>query len=158
MDEYLQKLADLIETKDMERFWILCDRSDFKPIRKSKSDIKTMLKEKKNHYKGKKIAYISLYCNLKAIKDQSLKAFVITIHIYEINDNGEIDKTGFDTWGLVINYKLEDLGKRKFKIKDLETLMRLCAEKNVRSEILNGISFTNLMKKLDKLNIDLDDY
>ena len=156
MEEYLQKLTDLVEAKDLERFWVMCDRSDFKPIRKSKADIRKMLKEKAKHYRGKKIAYISLYCNLGAIKNPKDVAFVITMYIYEINDKGEIDKTGFDTWGLVINYRLDDLATRKFKIKDLENLMRLCAEKTVRSEILNGISFPNLMKKLDKLNIDLD--
>uniref|UniRef100_A0A6C0M1I2 Uncharacterized protein n=1 Tax=viral metagenome TaxID=1070528 RepID=A0A6C0M1I2_9ZZZZ len=155
--EYLQKLTDMIDAKKLDGFWVMCDRSDFKPIKKNKVEIRKMLKEKSQYYAGKKIAYVNLYPNLDAIKDSSEDAFIMTIYIYEINDKGEFGKTQFDTWGLKIRYKLSDFSIRKFKMKDVEKLMRLCADEIITTEILNGSSFKNFMKKLDKLKINLDD-
>lgn len=160
LEEYIVKLEKLIDDKELDNFWVMCDRVDFKPLKKSQGwtykIIKKMLKEKAQYYANKKIANINLYTNPKAVQEDK-DVFSIRIIIFEIDEDGKINKDEYDNWGFMVNYKLKDLGVRKFKMKDVEKMMRLCAEKTLRSDAFNGISFTNMMKRLKDKDISLDD-
>jgi hypothetical protein len=83
MEEYLDKLENDLSNKKLDDFWVLCDDSEFKAIKKTKTEIKKTLKEKSDTYKNRKIANIRLFFNNKGLNNQSW-IFAIKITIYEI--------------------------------------------------------------------------
>jgi hypothetical protein len=91
----------------------------------------------------------------KAAKDNDY-VFYFKIHIFKIWDDGSIGKKRGDSWGVLVNYKLEDLQTRKFKLKDLHKIIKLLADEVIDSDTFNGMSFKNFMKMLKKKKIDLD--
>jgi hypothetical protein len=111
MQEYLAKLEKDLESKKLDDFWVLCN-DEFKAIKKSKTDIKKMLKDNAENYHNKKIANIRLFVNKKGLDDQSW-IFAIKITIYEI-DEGKIDTTSNSTWGVYIRYSEDELANNKF--------------------------------------------
>ena len=49
--DYLNKLAKKIEDKDLEVFWLLVDREDFKPLKNySDKQLKKLFKNKIKYY------------------------------------------------------------------------------------------------------------
>ena len=82
--------------------------------------------------------------------------FKYKITIYEIDDDGNVAKHTDGTWGLKVNYKLDDFNIRKFKLKDLHNIIKLCADGEIDSDTFNGMSFRNFMKMLEKKKINLD--
>jgi hypothetical protein len=152
MSEYiLTKIKKVIIDKDLESFWLLCDLTTFKPFKNiGLSDMKKMLKEKKEKYANRKIARCSIKFNL--IKDY---VFTIDINIFEINNNGEISKSLKDNWGLMFHYKLEELTDPKFSLTFLQKIIIACANKKITSDIVNGIDITLFKKKINKANIEL---
>lgn len=155
MEEYVKELEKKIKDKNLYTFWVFCDRVDFKPIKDTtKSEIKKYVKKKVQYYANKKIAWISLYTNLDAFENENELVFSIKIFIYEINEDGLIEQERGDNWGLMINYYIKDLEEKKFKLKDVEKLMRWGAEKIIRTDTLNGIKYTNLLKRLKEKGLD----
>ena len=86
----------------------MTDRIDFKPIYEDSADkIFQYLKNKAAYYKGKKIANVTIIIDKKKEKTNGI-VFRYKITIYKINENGEVAKKRGDTWGLKINYTLDD--------------------------------------------------
>ena len=142
MEEYLAKLEKDLSEKKLDDFWALCD-TEFKAIKKSKSDIKKILKDKVDFYKNKKIANIRLFVRKAGLDDQSW-IFAIKITVYEINDDGKIDTTSNSTWGVYIRYNEEELSKHKFKLNTLEKLVKKVSDKKLTSNMISGISYTGI--------------
>ncbi len=153
---YLDKLQAQIEEKELGYFWIMTDRIDFKPIKeKSAQKVFNYLKNKAGYYKGKKIANVTIVVDKKQIKADGI-VFKYKITIYKIDDDGNVAKHTDDTWGLKVNYKLDDFNIRKFKLKDLHNIIKLCADEEIDSDTFNGMSFRNFIKMLERKKINLD--
>jgi len=58
--------------------------------------------------------------------------------------------------GVMINFKPNDLEKRRFHIKDVEKWMRLCADGTLYIDTFNGNWYTNVLKILKKKGIDFE--
>lgn len=142
MEEYLAKLEKDLSEKKLDDFWALCD-TEFKAIKKSKSDIKKILKDKVDFYKNKKIANIRLFVRKAGLDDQSW-IFAIKITVYEINDDGKIDTTSNSTWGVYIRYNEEELSKHKFKLNTLEKLVKKVSDKKLTSNMIAGINYSDI--------------
>jgi len=143
MEEYLSNLEQDLSDKKLDDFWVMCDDSDFKAIKKSKSEVKKILKEKAESYKNKKIANIRLFFNKKGLNNQDW-IFAVKITIYEINENGNIDTTSNSTWGVYIRYSEEELNKNKFKVNALEKLVKKVAAKKLTSNMIVGINYSDI--------------
>ena len=133
-----------------------------------------LLDEKGEYYKGKKLASIKITfhndivnklenINYNGFLNNSLllhkdylfikekPIFNILINIYPINDNGTINPND-NSWGLKVNYYIDDLTNIKFKLKNVEVLMRLVADSVIKTDINDGITYKNLAIQLNKNN------
>ena len=156
-EEYLTNLRKKLRDNQLTDFWIMCDRKDFNPIKGlSETKLEEQMKEKPQYYVGKRIANIRIYVDpsKKTINDGKM---VISVAIVIMHVNEEADLDTSKSRHLTVNYYTEELEERKFKLKDVERMMRLCAAKKVKSNPLTGITFTTFLNKLNKKNINLDD-
>lgn len=142
MDEYLSDLEENLSNKKLDDFWVMCD-TDFKAIKKSKTEVKKILKDKANFYKNKKIANIRIFTNKKGLNNQDW-IFAIKITVYEINENGVIDSTINSTWGVYIKYSENELNQNKFKVNALEKLVKKVASKKLTSDMIMGINYSEI--------------
>jgi hypothetical protein len=184
----LESIKLKLEEKNMiDNFWVITDRSDFKPLTKIMTkdgdDVRTIihsikeirdhiLDDKGEYYKGKKLSNIKIIFNndiltklnkinyngvlnnvilthkeFANIKDKPILSIVI--NIYLINDLGNIVVDDENTWGLKVNYSIDDFSNIKFKLKNVEVLMRLASDSVVTSDLLNGITYKNLSIQLN---------
>jgi len=144
MQEYLSELEKDLSNKKLDDFWVFCSsESDFKAIKKSKTEIKKTLKEKAEIYKNKKIANIRLFFRKNGLDDNTW-IFAIKITVYEINESGMIDTTINSTWGVYIKYNENELTKHKFKVNELEKLVKKVASKKLTSDMISGLHYTNV--------------
>jgi len=155
--KYLKKLKKTLEEKELESFYVMVDRTDFKPIKGyyTPGDLMKMTMEKKQYYAGKRIARISLYTNLKGLKTNE-SIFSTKIVIYKILENGKLNFDINDMVGIRVNYYPDDFEKRRFRLKDVEKFMRLCADNVIYIETLNGNKYKNVLKILEKKGIDFE--
>jgi hypothetical protein len=156
-EDYLINLRTKLRDNQLTDFWIMCDRKDFNPIKGlSEAKLEQQMKEKSQYYVGKRIANIRIYVDpsKKTIENDEM-VIRVAIVVMHINDDAELDTS--KSRHLTVNYYIEELEERKFKLKDVERMMRLCASKKVKSDPLNGITFSEVIKKLKKKNINLDD-
>ena len=154
-------------------FWVIADRADFKPLKKSieikKKEIKTnihsikeirenILDEKGEYYKDKKFAEIKITMNenilskinnirqYKNIKNKIL--FSAHITIYLINTEGKLNLE--NKWELLVNYYVDDFRTINYKLKNIEVLMRLAADSVIITDTIEGISYKKLLLKIEK--------
>ena len=152
--EFFDKLCKMLEEKHLKSFWLPCDVKTFKPITgKSTPEIHQMLKEKKSIYGGRKIAAVSL----NTTKRNKI-IFSVKISIFEIEEDGTINRKEYSNWGLKYNYHIEDMLVFKFTITNIMKLIHLCANKIIRNDSLNGYEIKYLLNDLKNNNIDLDNY
>ena len=163
----------IIDKKLNANFWVIADRADFKPLKKSvvvkKKEIKTnihsikeikdnILDEKGEYYKDKKFAEIKVEIDenildkindireYKNIKNKVLLSVQITIYL--IGDGGTINLE--NKWGLVVNYFVDDFRTLNFKLKNIEVLMRMVSDSIITTNSMKGISYSNLLLKIEK--------
>lgn len=154
-------------------FWVIADRADFKPLKKvivlkkkeTKSNIHSIkeikdniLDEKGEYYKDKKFAEIKINIDenvlskvndirqYKNIKNKNL--VLVDITIYLIGDKGTINLE--NKWELKVNYNVDDFRTINFKLKNIEVLMRLAADSVITTTSINGISYKNLLLRVEK--------
>jgi protein subunit release factor A len=116
MEEYLIKLEEDLNKKKLDDFWVMIN-NEFKAIKKTKTEVKKMLKENLESYKDKQIANIRLFIRKAGLDDNSW-IFAIKITVYEINNDGKIDTTSNSTWGVYIRYNIDELRNNKFKLNE----------------------------------------
>jgi hypothetical protein len=150
--EYLNKLSKKIKEKDLQVFWLMVDREDFKPIKNhSDKQLKELFKKKIKYYAGKRIATIKFFVDNKESsinKNESLVHLVFGIR--KISDRGLLNETGLS---LKVRYYQDDLNVKKPTLKDAQRFMKLCADETLRSSVIGGHKYSDLIKKLDTLNI-----
>jgi hypothetical protein len=152
---YLKQLEKTLEVKELESFYVMCDRADFKPMKgyHRPKMLTDMFAEKIQYYAGKRVAHISLYTNPKGLKTNEY-VFSIKIVIYNILDTGKLDQKR--VLGLMVNYEPDDFERRRFHIKDVEKFMRLCADKTLTTGTLNGQWYKKVIRMLQKKGVDFE--
>ena len=148
MEDYLQKLSDMIESKNLRRFSVLPDEKTFKIIKKTKSEMVKMFKANPEKYKGRMLATISLDAYPEGFKRKN-DIFGIHVTIYRIHEDGNIDKYLGDSWLLYIKYLPEDLEKHPFKMKNVEKLIKLAYKRKVVTPS-NGVFYKRFEELLEE--------
>lgn len=155
--EYLKTERELLVEKQLTEFWVLCDTDVFKPIKRlSEEQVEKILMDDPEKYGKRKIANISIAFNpsKKAIKTKNmLISFVIVV--MNISSKGELKTSNQKT--LRINYDVDDLNIRKFKMSDVKRFLKLCKNGILNSDTLNGTFLQHALEKLEKKNINLNE-
>jgi len=155
--EYLKSERDSLREKQLTEFWVLCDTDVFKPIKNlSIQQVKEILKDDPEKYGKRKIANIRIAFNpkKKAIKTKDyLISFVIVV--MNISSKGELKTSHQKT--LCINYDVDDLNIRKFKMSDVKRFLNLCKNGILNSDTLNGTFLQDALEKLEKKKIILEE-
>ena len=175
----LENLYSRLKLKGREKgFWVITD--DFKPIKlretiKGKEidrtivkidDIKNeLLKGREEYFKGKKLAFINFYIDKIYLNDpkeynenriEKIKNVIlcsITIDIYVVDINGEIDTYANNEWRAKINFTVDDMMNHKLKIKDADKLMKQVSNKIITTSNFTGINYKDYVKLyIKKLN------
>jgi hypothetical protein len=150
--KYLDKLEEKFEKKDLEEFWVLVDREDFKPIKGlSDKELYKKIKDKLKYYVDKRIAYVKIYVKNREScikKNESLVDLVFGIR--KISETCLLVDTGRT---LLVLYYQDDLENHKITLKDVQRFMKLCADGILNSSVIGGIKFSKLMDKLKEKNI-----
>lgn len=153
---YIIELEKKLADRQLDNFWVMSDNEDFKPIKNiSKAEIRKKLSKKPQYYRGKHIAEVDVWTDPKRV-DTDDYVMSIKVMIFEIGENGEIDKKYYNVWGIRLNFMTEDFKKIKFSLKLVEALMRLANDKSYINETLNGTSYKNFVSKLKKKKIPWD--
>lgn len=153
MEEYIKKLKKTLKVKNLNEFYVMCDNKTFKPISGTPAEVKQKFKDNLERYEGRKVAYITLYVNPDGLKTTDF-LFSIKIIIYTINDKGGWEKRSWNT--IRIMYTPKELEENKFKLDSVHKFMKLCYNKILSIDALNGNWYTNVIKMLEKKNIDFD--
>lgn len=158
MEAYLKKLKRTLVSRELESFYVMCDRSDFEPIKGygTPKEFNDMLQERKQYYAGKRVADITLNVNKKGLKEKE-PVFYIKIVIYKITEEGKMLNKAGKTLGALIGYYPDDLEERPFKLKHVERLMQLVGDGYLNIDLFNGNTYQYIVKHLKKKGIDLDD-
>ena len=155
--EYLKTERKLLVEKQLTEFWVLCDTDVFKPIKGLlEEQVEKILKDNPDKYGKRKIASIRIAFNpsKKAIKTKDiLISFVIVV--MNISSKGELKTSNQKT--LCINYDVDDLNVRKFKMSDVKRFLQLCKNGILNSDTLNGTFLQHALEKLEKKNINLNE-
>jgi hypothetical protein len=155
MEEYYRKLENTIRKKNLVDFWMFPDRSKFKALTHPFKKLEKMLKNDPKRYGGRNIANVTLYFDHTGLKTNK-SVFHFKVVIFTLTKTGEISEKRGDSWGYMINYKLEDLYENHFKMSFMEKIIKLVANETLDGDTFNGTKYKNFIRKLDELGIDLD--
>ena len=157
--EYLKTERKLLVEKQLTEFWVLCDTDVFKPIKGLlEEQVEKILMDDPEKYRKRKIANIRIAFNpsKKAIKTKHLLiSFVIVV--INLDRFGHIESLTSNQKTLCINYDVDDLNVRKFKMSDVKRFLQLCKNGILNSDTLNGIFLQHALEKLEKKNINLNE-
>ena len=160
---YYQKLQDKISEKEINNFWLICDRVDFKPIKNiSKADIQKYIISKVQYYREKTLANIRFIFESDAklkkhtdsntgLLDDSTTVLTIKIYVYFINSEGKIDYDDSNTWSLVISWTKAELYNNHFTIDELKKMIDTAYLRKIMSD-MSGISYTSWLNRFNRLN------
>lgn len=167
-------LADRADFKPLTKITFDNDNDEIKTVIHSIKEIKEhFLDEKGEYYKGKKLSSIKIIfyedvinkmekCNYSGLLNNSLlnhKDFLfikdkpvlsIIITIFPVNELGKIDHE--NSWNLKVDYYIDDFCGIKFKLKNIEVLMRLATDSVIKTDINKGITYKKLSNQLNKNN------
>jgi len=147
MEDYLNKLERMIESKNLQQFCVFPDVKPFKIIKKYGEEVEKMILKNPKKYAGRKLAIVFLNTNKRGFKEKK-HIFSIGVSIYKIYNDGSIDQVPSDNWGFSLNYMPEDLEKHPFKMSNIEKIVKLVDKKYLTSEFL-GISYDRFEDKLN---------
>ena len=150
--KYLDKLDEKIDNKELDNFWLLVDRIDFKPIKGlSDKEFYKKIKNKIKYYAGKRIANIKIYVKNRSscIKEKDSLVHLV-FGIRKISDSGLLVSTGES---LKVLYYEDDLEEKKPTLKDVQRFTKLCADGILGSSVIGGIKYSKLMEKLKEKKI-----
>ena len=149
MEDYLQKLSDMIESKNLKHFCVFPDEKTFKIIKEHRDDMKKIMKKNPKRYADRKLASVALNIRKSGFKDNK-HIFSINTDIYEIYEDGGISKTPYDSWGLLLKYMPDDLEKHPFNMKSLEKIIKLVYKRQITSQLF-GITYKEFEEDIEKL-------
>ena len=150
--KYLDKLDEKIDNKNLDMFWLLVDRVDFKPIKDlSDKEFRKKIKDKVSYYAGKRISNVKIYVKNRdsCIKEKDSLVHLV-FDIRKITGSGLVFPTGRS---LKVLYYDDDLEKKKPTLKDVQRFMKLCADGVLGSSVMGGIKYSKLMDKLKEKKV-----
>ena len=150
MQEYLDKLEQMIESKNLYQFCVFPDVKPFKIIKKDKEEMIKILKKNPEKYADRKIAIITLTPVPSGFKKNDY-IFIIHIKVLIIYEDGSFNKRQDDSWGLSLKYLSEDLEKYPFSMKNLEKIVNLVYKRKIASEF-GGMYYDHFKKLLKKMS------
>ena len=166
-------ISDRADFKPLTKI-VTKDEEEIKTIIHSIKELRDhLLDEKGEYYKGKKLASIKIiffddivnkleklgfngllnnsiltHKDYFFIKEKPILSILITI--YPIDVNGSINPNNENSWGLKVNYYVDDFTGIKFKLKNVEVLMRLVCDSVVKTDLNEGMTYKNLAIQLNK--------
>ena len=149
MEDYLDKLKNMIDSKNIDQFSVFPDVKPFKIIKKDRDEIKEVIKKNPKKYAGRRVAVITLVVEKDGFKKND-DVFSIGIAVNNIDDKGNVGKTSKDTWRVLIRYITDDLENHPFKMTTVEKLVKLVDKKLIVSDF-GGISYKRLEEKLENI-------
>ena len=147
MDEYLDILKNMIDSKNIQQFCVFPDVKPFKIIKKDEEDLIEIIKKNPKKYDGRHLAVITLTVSKRGLKKKE-HVFSIGIHIGTIDEDGTISDVPSKNWGVLLKYMPEDLEKHPFKMSDVKKMVDLVDKKYLKSDFL-GIFYKKYEEKLD---------
>jgi hypothetical protein len=156
----ISNFSNKINSKSLSNFWIIADRSDFKPLKNINNviitdikDIIHLLKDKLEYYLHKKIINIKLnfnnilleklysnpsFINFNHFKDKGI--FIVKITIYNISNSLFYKSPLFSN----IKFLLNDFLYITPKFKTVEVLSRLVIDKNITTSKDSFINYSSI--------------
>jgi hypothetical protein len=150
MTDYLKNLDEKIKEKGLRSFCVFPDLKTFKIIKKNQDQMVKLMKKNPEKYAGRHLAKISLDVNFKALKHNG-DVFTMIIRISKIDNDGEIEGFGSDSWRLFLKYRQDDIEQHPFKIKNLQKLIDWTYNKKTITHSLFGMYYDELEKDLKRL-------
>jgi len=155
MDKILDKLEKTIKTKNLGGFIVFPNDEKFKPIKgKRLEEVIQKLKKNPDEYVDELISTVGLNVSKQGHKSKidlfDKAVFAIVIKTYKINKDCELSKKSHEQVHFMLNYTLDELKEHPFKLKNLEKLVYLAANKEIRSDIF-GITYTRFLEQLESL-------
>ena len=147
MEDYLNKLERMIESKNLQQFCVFPDVKPFKIIKKPIPEMVKIMKENPDKYADREIVVVRLNTDKSGFK---LKEYIFSLSItnYQIYENGRINKTSNDSWGVSIYYMPDDLEKHPFKMRNIEKIIKLVNKGDLRSDF-SGFTYNQFEKQLE---------
>jgi len=149
MEDYLNNLKKMIDSKNIDQFSVFPDVKPFKIIKKGRTEIKEVIKKNPKKYAGKRVAVVSLYVKKDGLKNNK-DIFSIGITVSNIDDEGNVGKYSKDNWLILIKYMPDDLENHPFKMTTVEKLVKLVDKKLILSDF-GGISYKQLEEDLENI-------
>ena len=147
MQDYLDKLEQMIEIKKLNNFCVFPDVKPFKIIKKPISEMVKIMRENPDKYADRDIVVVRLNTRKSGFK---LKEYIFSLSItnYSIYENGRINKTSNDSWGVSIYYLPENLEKHPFKMRNIEKMIKLVHKGDLTSDF-SGFTYDQFEKQLE---------
>jgi hypothetical protein len=175
MDNIFWVIADRADFKPLTKIIVKSGKEVKQVIHSIKELRDNLLDEKGEYYKKKKLSSIKItfdtgvlnklskleYSGLLSEHILNKKEFLfikekpilsIEINVYPVDDSGNINTNSNSCWGVKVNYYIDDFTGIKFKLKNIEVLMRLTSDSVVKSDLNKGIEYKNLAVQLNKKN------
>ena len=148
--EYYPVLEEVIREKGLDDFWLICGKSEFKPIIMPREKIIEKVKKKVDHFKGLSIANIVML--FIPISELDRHKIILSIHIYihKINDKGLFDTGNYDTVKLSVTYTKDELNNNHFTIDELKEMIRMAYKKKILTALI-GISYTSWTRQYNEV-------
>jgi hypothetical protein len=155
--KYLRSLHKQLKEKNLESFWVMADRSRFKPMKETKdAKIEKYLKTHASRYGNRPIATVTLFVDKDEIKNNGY-VFRLKVIVFDIHEDGSIATKRGDNWGYKINYTLDNLYKNKFTLSFMYKVVKAVAQNLIKGDDFIGTSFKNFVHEIQRKNIDLDE-
>jgi hypothetical protein len=164
-----QKFINKINNKKLDNFWIISDRSDFKPLKDNDNNIITktsnithLLHNKFDYYINKKFINIKIKFNsiliqkfknlqnwnkfeFNKIKDKGI--FIIKFNIFIISDPIIPNNFSNNIKFCNVKYNINDLFNITLKFKSIEVLLRFILDKNIFTSLDEHINYSDIKIK-----------
>jgi len=148
MADYLKNLDEKIKEKGLRNFCVFPDLKTFKIIKKNQDQMIKIMKKNPDKYAGRYFAEVILDVKLRGLKNNE-EVFTTIIYISKINKEGDIDISS-PGWRLFLKYRLEDIERHPFKIKNLQKLIDWTYNKKITTKLF-GMYYDEYEKNLNRL-------
>jgi len=147
MHDYLDKLECIIKSKKLNDFCVFPDVKPYKIIKKPISEMVKIMRENPDKYADRDIVVVRLDTHKSGFK---LKEYIFSLSVtnYQIYEDGRINKTSNDSWGVSLNYMPDDLEKHPFKMRNIEKIIKLVNKGNLTSDFF-GFTYNQFEKQLE---------
>lgn len=160
--KHLDSIEKSIREKNLLSFFVFPDKG-FSKIKKSRKEMQKLIKSDVNKYKGRKLAEVGFYFNYKTedgVAYNNLGIYAtISIRIWTIDNEGNIQSKKRPGWILVIHWKHDDFKVSKITMKLIEKLVQLTANNSkIQTGGIYGLPLLGFVDKILKgKKIDISD-